>query len=215
MSKESHSEPGTEFVQVNTDVSSQNALDGWGTDGGAAKRVVPDPGAHGLACTIHSTVVKSLNQQILHEQCNAHTYEAVSLYFGRIALHGIAAFMMRQAEEERQHAWKLIRHAVDRKARVELGSIPAPDIDYTSPLEAAVAVAELERTTSQLINQLYQLARDEGDYALEVLLHWYITEQIEEEKWSQELVELIERLQDKPGSLYMLDDVWGKRLIEK
>ncbi len=215
MNKDNHPKSTNTVTQINTNASSQKALDGWATDGGTMKRIKTAGRPSGTTHTINPAVLKSLNKQIQHEQCNAHTYQAVSLYFGSINLHGIAAFMEHQAEEERQHAWKLIRHAVDRKAQVELGSIPAPDVDYASPLEAAVSVAELERTTSQMINQLCQLARDEGDYALEVLLHWYITEQVEEEKWSQELVELIERLQDRPGSLYMLDDVWGKRLIEK
>jgi ferritin len=81
--------------------------------------------------------------------------------------------------------------------------VPAPKGDFTSPLDAANAVRDQERATTEMIHRLYELARKEGDYALEVLLHWYITEQVEEEKWSGELAALMEQFQERPGEVFM------------
>ena len=111
--------------------------------------------------------------------------------------------MARQVEEERTHADKLIQHVRDRGGEVELRTVPAPKADFTSPLDAANAVRDLECTTTELIHRLYELARKESDYALEVLLHWYITEQVEEEKWSGELASLMEQFQERPGEVFM------------
>src|SRR4030095_6321560 len=86
---------------------------------------------------------------------------------------------------------------------VELRTVPAPKADFTSPVDAANAVRELERTTTEMIHRLYELARKEGDYALEVLLHWYITEQVEEEKWSSDLAALMHQFQENPGEVFM------------
>jgi ferritin len=161
---------------------------------------------------IKTPVLAALNKQIQHEQSNAHAYRAASLYFGRLNLHGLEAFMAKQGQEEQMHADKLIEHVCDRGGQVELGAISAPWTSFESPLEAAKSVRDLERNTTVLIHGLYELARKEGDYALEVLLHWFITEQVEEEQWSGELMAQMEQFYEHPGQLFMLDYQWGKRV---
>ena len=42
---------------------------------------------------IKKQVLAALNKQIQHEQSNAHAYQAVSLYFSSLNLHGLEAFM--------------------------------------------------------------------------------------------------------------------------
>ena len=161
-----------------------------------------------------SSILTAVNKQIQQEQGNARAYLAVSLYFGRVRLHGLEAFMARQDKEERLHAAKFIQHVADRGGEVELCALPAPKNSFTSPLEAVVYVRELERTTTGTIHRLYELARKEGDVALEVLLHWYVTEQVEEEQWAEELTALVEQFHERPGQMFMLDHQWGKRAKE-
>lgn len=160
---------------------------------------------------IKAAILAALNKQIQHEQSNAHAYQAVSLYFGRLNLHGFEAFMARQTRDERMHARKLIQHVADRAGKVELLSIPAPAANFESPFEAVKFVRDLERATTEMIHRLYELACKESDHALAMLLHWYITEQVEEEQWSTELAEVVEQVKDRPGQLFMLDHQWGKR----
>ena len=112
------------------------------------------------------SILAAVNQQIQQEQGNARAYAAISLYFGRVRLHGLEAFMARQDEEERMHAAKFIRHVADRGGDVELGALPAARSSFTSPLEAVVFAQEMERTTTTMIYRLYELARKEGT------LHW-------------------------------------------
>ena len=163
---------------------------------------------------IKTLVLTAINKQIQHEQSNAHAYQAVSLYFGRLNLHGLEAFMAQQAGDERMHAEKLIRHVADRGGQVALTSLPDPKGEFASALEAVKSVRDLERATTEMVHRLFELARKEGDSALEVLLQWYITEQVEEEKWSDELMTLMEQFHDHPGQVFMLDHQWGKRAKE-
>jgi ferritin len=109
------------------------------------------------------------------------------------------------------HADKLINHVRDRDGRVELLTIPAPKTDFDSPLQAAEYVRDLERATTETIHRLFELARKEADYPLEVLLHWYINEQVEEEQWSGELAGLVHQFHEHQDQLIMLDQQWGKR----
>jgi ferritin len=160
---------------------------------------------------IKQAVVDAINKQIQHEQANAHAYQAVAQYFERLNLHGFSAFMEKQVEDEREHADKLIAHLNDRGGKVELAQLPAPRNEFANPLEAVKHTLELERHTTQLIHQLYELANKEKDYGLKVLMHWYIEEQVEEEQWAEELTELTGQFHQSPGQLYMLDHHWGKR----
>jgi len=160
---------------------------------------------------IKKNILEALNKQIQHEQNNAHIYHAVALYFEGLNLHGLAAWMTQQAAGERDHAERFIRHVVDRGGAVELGTLPAPKSGFADALEAVKTVLALERTTTALIHKLADLARKEGDYALEVALHWFINEQIEEEQSAAELVALTEQFHKSPGQLFMLDHQWGKR----
>ena len=65
-----------------------------------------------------------------------------------------------------------------------------------------------------MVHRLFELARKEGDWALEVLLHWYIAEQVEEEQWADELTALMEQFHEHPGQVFMVDHQWGKRVKE-
>jgi ferritin len=160
---------------------------------------------------IKKNIVEALNQQIQHEQSNAHRYQAVALYFQGLNLHGLAAWLTKQSGDERGHAEKFIKHLVDRGGGVKLGAIAAPPSSFEDPLAAIKNVLALEHATTALIEKLLELARKEGDYALEVLLHWFISEQVEEEQWVTELTSEMEQFYKKPGQLYMLDHQWGKR----
>jgi ferritin len=161
---------------------------------------------------IKTPILAALNKQVQLEQSNAHAYEAMALYFDGINLHGLEAFMVQQAAEERTHAGKFIAHIRDRGGPAEFLSIPAPKSIFESPLEAARSVRDQERATTEAIHRLYELARKENDYPLEILLHWFITEQVEEERWSGELLALMEQFHAHPGQLFMLDHQWGKRV---
>jgi ferritin len=175
----------------------------------------PFPGpAHKENIVIKPSVLSALNAQIQHELSNAHAYRTVSLYFGHLNLRGLESFMARQATEERMHAEKFIRHLAARGGQTDLGSMPATKADFASVLDAVHAVRDLERATTDKIYRLFDLARRESDFALEVLLHWFIAEQVEEEQWSGELAALAGQLYERPGELFLLDHQWGKRVEE-
>jgi ferritin len=161
---------------------------------------------------IKPALAAAINKQIQHEQSNSHTYLGVALYFNTLHLHGLEAFMAKQAADERGHAERFIKHLQDRGGKIELGTLAAPKSDFANPLEAAKTVLELERATTALIHKLYELAGQEKDLALQATLQWFITEQIEEEQVSEELFELTSRFHEHPGQMFMLDHQWGKRV---
>ncbi len=55
------------------------------------------------------------------------------------------------------------------------------------------------------IHDLYALAVKEADYPTQVLLHWFINEQVEEEKNATGVVEQLKMVGDSPAALFMID----------
>ena len=71
-----------------------------------------------------------------------------------------------------------------------------------------------EQANTKAINQLYQIASDAGDFATQIMLHWFIDEQVEEEKWCQEALALLEMVADNRSAMLMLDKRYGEMADE-
>ncbi len=156
-------------------------------------------------------VRKALNAQVDRELQAEHIYLAMSIWFEREALSGFASWLRAQAAEERTHAFRILEHLEDRGARVELGGIDKPAADYDSPLAAMQAALAHEKKVTGHIDDLYELARAEADHPAEVMLQWFVDEQVEEEKTFTQLVEQLERIGDSAAGLLVLDRQQGER----
>ena len=72
----------------------------------------------------------------------------------------------------------------------------------------------LERANTAGINAAYQVALKANDYATQVMLHWFISEQVEEEAWSDKMLVKVQEA-TCPGALQMLDHHIIKELRKK
>jgi len=116
-----------------------------------------------------------------------------------------------QADEERGHAMRLYDFVLDRGGRVTLEAIPEPAAKWKSEFEVFEAARKHEQMVSTSINALYTRATSEKDYAALVMLQWFITEQVEEEKTSTALAERLRRVGDSATGLIILDRQLGER----
>jgi len=57
------------------------------------------------------------------------------------------------------------------------------------------------------------LAVSEKDYATQILLQWYVTEQVEEEKNASEILQTIDLLGNSAQGLFLLNVELGKRSL--
>ena len=158
---------------------------------------------------LDSKIETALNDQFNQEQAAAQEYLAMSAWCDDKNLKGFAAFMRRQSDEERMHALKFFDHICDRGGRPRVDAIPAPTAEFNSPLDIFKAALERERANTKAINGVYRLANEIDDYATQTFLHWFITEQVEEEEWADEAVGLLETAGDNKSALLMLDQRYG------
>lgn len=150
-------------------------------------------------------VRSAINDQINREFYAAYLYLAMAAHFDEEALAGFSAWMKLQAQEELGHAMRLYGYLLERGARVELQTIEAPPARFGSPLSIAEQALEHERQVTKSINSIYALAHKEGDYATQVQLQWFVTEQVEEEHSAETMVERLRMAGDNRAALLILD----------
>lgn len=163
---------------------------------------------------IKDEIQEAVNNQINRELYSAYLYLSMAAYFESINLRGFAHWMRVQAKEEVGHAMKLYDHLVERGGRVTLQPIEAPPKKWKSPLNAFEDVYEHERKITQMINNLVNLAKAEGDHATEVFLQWFVNEQVEEEASALEILEKLKLIGESGHAIFMIDRELAKRESE-
>lgn len=164
---------------------------------------------------ISKTMQDSINEQINKELFSSYLYLSMAAFFEEKSLPGFAKWMHVQAGEEREHAMKFYQHLVDRGGRVLLKAIAAPETDWPSNLALFQEAAAHEAKVTKSIYDLYEQAVSEKDFPAQVLLQWFITEQVEEEKNAAEIVAQLELIEARGTAVLMLDHRLGKRKSEE
>jgi ferritin len=141
---------------------------------------------------IPAKVLAELNRQFNQELGAAHSYRALSVWCEIQNLKGFAGYFAKQSAEEHVHAGKMIAHIIDRGAMPKTTAIAAPKYDFKSLLEAARHAQAMEQSNTKGINSVYGAALGVKDYPAQVLMQWFITEQVEEEAWCLEMVERVQ-----------------------
>jgi ferritin len=160
---------------------------------------------------ISKAIQNAINEQINKELYSSYLYLSMAAYFENKNLPGFAKWMFVQADEERGHGMKLFAHLLERAGKVELKPIAGPATSWNTYLEVFKQVQEHEAAVTTSINTLYELALKEKDYPLQVVLQWFITEQVEEEKNAADIVQQLELIDAKGTAVLMLDHQLGKR----
>lgn len=133
-------------------------------------------------------VESALNDQMAKEFYAAHLYLSMAAYFDDQGLPGFSKWMLLQHQEETGHAMRLYQYILHSGGRVILQGVDRPPTDFASPLGVMEQSLEHEREVTKSIHNLYELAQQEKDYAAQLELQWFITEQLEEEKTFEDII---------------------------
>jgi ferritin len=154
----------------------------------------------------------AINAQINKEFYSSYLYLAMAAHFDSVALPGFAKWMKVQAAEEWGHGMRFYDYLVDVGATVELAAIALPPGKFGTPKEIFSQVLEHEKTVTASINAIYALAKAENDPKTELMLHWFINEQVEEEKNDRDILDQLEMSGGTPfGLMFLGQHVLGAR----
>jgi ferritin len=162
---------------------------------------------------LKNDVERELNVQIGEETGSAWLYLSMSAYFQAQNLPGFANWMFVQAQEELVHARLFYDFVHQRRGRVTLGAIPAPATEWASPLEVFQGAFAHEVHITERIHFLTALADQAHDYPTQVFLHWFVTEQVEEEANADAIVQKLKMLGDTGPGLFMIDQELATRVF--
>lgn len=153
----------------------------------------------------------SLNSQINVEFHAAYLYLSMAAYLESANLSGMAAWMMAQSKEEIEHGMKVYQFLIERGNRVELEPIEGVATTWESPRAAFEAALAHEKKVTAIINAELTQANEEKDHATAIMLHYFVTEQVEEEDTFGQIVETFKMMGNSSQGLFMLDRELGKR----
>jgi len=162
---------------------------------------------------LNKKMEKAINDQINAELFSAYLYLSMETYFRSLTLAGFANWMRCQIQEEIFHGMKMYNYIYSRNGRVTLSAIKGPQVEWKSPLDVFENVLEHEKKVTGLINRLVNLAQSEGDHATNIFLHWYVTEQVEEEANADAVIQKLKLMGDAPGGLFMIDKELATRVF--
>ncbi len=160
---------------------------------------------------LNEKIQAEMNDQIQREFESAYLYLSMAAYFDALNLPGFAQWMKMQFQEEQAHALKFYNFIYDRGGRVALQPLGQPPVEFPSPLDAFEKTLAHEQKVTGHINDLYALAVEEKDYPSQILLQWFIEEQVEEEKNAGDIVNMLKTVGDNGYALLMLDRELGQR----
>lgn len=138
-------------------------------------------------------VADAINAQIGRELAAHLEYLSIHAYFHDEGLPQLGAFFRDQAAEEHAHAMRFLDYLIAAGGHVDLPAITAPRNRFESAQEAVALSLEWERSVTAHINDLVDLAVAEHDHATQVMLEWFVTEQVEEIATMDELLKVATR----------------------
>ena len=161
---------------------------------------------------ISEKITSALNEQLKWEMYSANLYLAMSAYFSDVGLPGFANWMRIQYREETDHALKFYDFVLSRGGAAKLSTIDEPPSQWANALDAFKMAAAHEAEVTRRINELVHLAKDEHDFATDIFLQWFVTEQIEEEESVKNIIDRLKLVNGEGQGLLMLDAEAGSRV---
>ncbi|MDH6254110.1 ferritin [Chryseobacterium sp. H1D6B] len=138
---------------------------------------------------LSDTMEKALSDQMNKEIAASHTFLSYGIWADDKGYKGIANFLYRHAQEERNHSIKFMEYVLNRGGKPKVNAIPAPPKDPESLTECfdGVFKHEVDNTTS--IYKIVDLSFEEKDWATWNFMQWFVQEQIEEETLAMNLID--------------------------
>jgi ferritin len=162
---------------------------------------------------IKPKIQRALNKQINVEFGAFYSYLSMAAYFESHHMPGFARWYKVQSNEEFKHAMKLYEYIISRGEKIVLTAIGTPETEGKSFLSVFEAAYAQELKVSSLINELVDLAKNENDHATEIMLQWFVTEQVEEENMANSNVERFKFIKDTTEGIEAFDRELGARQL--
>ena len=158
--------------------------------------------------SLHPEIIALLNEQVAKEAHASSIYLAMASWCEVNGYTRSAEFFYEHAVEERDHMMKIFRFLNENGARAYAPEVGKVAQDFKSLLEVFQKTLDHEIEVTKSIFAIFKKAREEGDYASENFLQWFVEEQLEEERLVHSILDLFEftNEKDSPLALKLIDE---------
>lgn len=157
---------------------------------------------------LSDTLAAALNAQMTKEAHASQIYISYAAWASSQGYGGIAKFLFRHAEEERNHMMKFLEYILQRGAEVKVTAIPDPGPKPSSINNCFERVFEQEVDNTTAIYKLVKMSFTEEDWATWHFMQWFVKEQTEEETLALNLLDKMKVAGGEKadrGALYEID----------
>lgn len=133
----------------------------------------------------------ALNAQMTKEAHAAQIYLSYAAWASAQGFSGVANFLFRHAQEERNHMMKILEYILQRGGSVKIEAIPAPPANPSALQPCFEKVLEHEIDNTNAIYKLVKQSMEEQDWATWNFMQWFVKEQTEEETLALGLLDKI------------------------
>jgi len=140
---------------------------------------------------ISAALAQALNAQVGNEFGASLQYYAIGAHFHRQHLAQLAKLFFKQADEEREHAQKILHYIVETGGELRLPAVKEPVHTFATAEDALQAALNWEVEVTGQIKRLMDLAAGESDYLAQNFLQWFVDEQLEEVTKMQRLLGVV------------------------
>jgi ferritin len=157
---------------------------------------------------LSKALATALNAQMTKEAHASQIYLSYGSWAERQGFSGIANFLFRHSQEERNHMIKILEYILKRGAEVVVAAIPEPPKNPESINHCFEKVFEHEVDNTKAIYKLVKMSLAEEDWATWNFMQWFVKEQIEEETMALNLLDKVKiagSKKDDKNDLYSFD----------
>lgn len=130
---------------------------------------------------LSKTLVAALNAQITKEAYASQIYLSYAAWADGQGMAGLAIFLFRHAQEERNHMMKMLEYILKRGGKVNITAIPAPPEAPVSINNCFEKVFAHEVDNTKAVYKITKMSFEEEDWATWNFMQWFVKEQTEEE----------------------------------
>jgi ferritin len=161
---------------------------------------------------LNQNLLTALNSQYNFERFSSAVYTSLAAHLDTLNLVGMAKYLRGRAAEEESHAGKFENYIIDRNGVLVVDGLPKPEPCGESDIlkcgETCFSLAlDHEHNVTTRLEMLYALAESAEDPRTCVFLHWFLTEQVEEERSLEEILTRF-KLATGNGAAILLLDHW-------
>ncbi len=151
-----------------------------------------------------------LNAQIGMEANASNHYLAMASWCEVTGYEGSAALLYQQADEERMHMQKIVRYMNGIGVGAKIPAVKQPPVSYRSIEEIFKTALKNEQAVTKSFNKMTNVAQNDGDHATFTFLQWFVSEQVEEEKKMETILQKFKILGRDKIAIYEADRIIGE-----